>query len=279
MYARTPRYGLIVSDLDGTLLSGNGEIAEGVLTSLAKAKGAGIRFTIATGRAYGSSKRFLDVLQPNAPIVLHNGAQIYDHQNGKTIRSTPIPRRDARRIVEIARRFDVHVNLFLADGVYYEKVSADGQFSWKVDDLTPTRENLMDVISHERPLKLQIVKKRAEELDRIVSDIAPLLPAGVAAIRSEPFCYEIGAVGASKASAVRYLANHCGLALCRVIACGDGANDVGMLRTVMRAKGIAVAPWGAVREITRLESVQVVPAGAGDVLSFVVNRLCFPSTT
>ena len=78
---------LIVTDLDGTLLDGNGVVPEKNLRAIERFKAAGGRFTIASGR-YGKS---IESLFPgyqryvNAPTIFSNGAVIFDEEKGSPI--------------------------------------------------------------------------------------------------------------------------------------------------------------------------------------------------
>jgi len=69
---------LIVSDLDGTLLSGDHELTEKVKGAIQRFKDAGGMFTIATGRFGLTTQSIVDALDIDIPFILCNGGVIAD---------------------------------------------------------------------------------------------------------------------------------------------------------------------------------------------------------
>ena len=81
---------LYITDLDGTLLNQNASISpysEQVIKKIIK---QGIHFTIATGR---SPIRIFSIVQNiplKLPVILMNGAAIYDIENQECLSTVPI---------------------------------------------------------------------------------------------------------------------------------------------------------------------------------------------
>jgi len=72
---------LYISDLDGTLLNNRAALSAYAAENLLRLMGGGLHFTAATARTWESSRQILKELLPlPAPIVLQNGALIYDTQ-------------------------------------------------------------------------------------------------------------------------------------------------------------------------------------------------------
>lgn len=76
---------LFVSDLDGTLLNRDKVISPRSLKILNQLLQEGMAFTIATARSYHSCQKMLAPLHLEYPIILYNGAQIYDRKQKKTL--------------------------------------------------------------------------------------------------------------------------------------------------------------------------------------------------
>lgn len=72
---------LFVSDLDGTLLNSNKEISCYSKEILNKFIGEGGNFTIATARTPATANIILNDINLNLPVILMNGAIIYDIKN------------------------------------------------------------------------------------------------------------------------------------------------------------------------------------------------------
>lgn len=76
---------LYISDLDGTLLSSDQTISETSIKIINELIEKGVNFTVATARSYDSAKNIIEPLNLKLPLILNNGAFIYDPVCGKNI--------------------------------------------------------------------------------------------------------------------------------------------------------------------------------------------------
>ncbi|MEK4303048.1 Cof-type HAD-IIB family hydrolase [Oceanobacillus sp. FSL K6-0251] len=76
---------LLISDLDGTLLDGKQKISMENKTSIKQFIKNGGLFTIATGRIEESVYPYMQELGIALPVILYNGAVIYDYQKKQRI--------------------------------------------------------------------------------------------------------------------------------------------------------------------------------------------------
>lgn len=76
---------LYISDLDGTLLNSEQVISKTSVKIINELIESGLNFTIATARSYEASKNILKPLNLKLPIILNNGAFVYDPVSGKNI--------------------------------------------------------------------------------------------------------------------------------------------------------------------------------------------------
>ena len=76
---------LYISDLDGTLLNSDQVISKNSIKIINKLIDSGLKFTIATARSYEACKGILEPLNLRIPVILNNGAFIYDTILGKNI--------------------------------------------------------------------------------------------------------------------------------------------------------------------------------------------------
>src|SRR5699024_10519909 len=76
---------LLVSDLDGTLLNSSQNISLDNKKAIARFHAEGGKFTIATARMKEAAFPYAKELNVNIPIILYNGAVVYDHINNKNI--------------------------------------------------------------------------------------------------------------------------------------------------------------------------------------------------
>ena len=71
-------YKVVVSDLDGTLLNSDQEVSELSKKVIRELHNRGIKFYIATGRAYPDAKRIMESIGIKIPLISANGGVIND---------------------------------------------------------------------------------------------------------------------------------------------------------------------------------------------------------
>ena len=76
---------IYVSDLDGTLLDSRGELSAYTTGILNKLMNEGLRFTIASARSIFTASGYIDELDFNIPVILRNGAFVYDPSDRKVL--------------------------------------------------------------------------------------------------------------------------------------------------------------------------------------------------
>ncbi|WP_280529766.1 HAD family hydrolase [Actinocatenispora sera] len=96
------------------------------------------------------------------------------------------------------------------------------------------------------PAELTGLERRVSDIDRTVG-----------LVRSEPTYLEVLPAGVDKGSALRHLADRCGVPLARVAAIGDNPNDVPLLR----AAGLGAAVGDGDPAAQRAADVVVGPCG------------------
>ena len=80
-----PRELLYVSDLDGTLLDGEGKLPPDSIKRLNRLIDKGLNFTIATARNYDSAYPLLRGLNLQHPVILFNGVYLTEFHTGTNI--------------------------------------------------------------------------------------------------------------------------------------------------------------------------------------------------
>ena len=81
MYAMSKK--LYLSDLDGTLLGPDARLSDFTIETLNALGRRGLHFTVATARTAATVLKILEPLELSIPLVLMNGAQIYDRATGR----------------------------------------------------------------------------------------------------------------------------------------------------------------------------------------------------
>lgn len=99
---------LIISDLDGTLLTARETVSEYSLNNLNRLiDECGLLFTYATARSLNSAAKACWGLRQNLPVILYNGAVIMEPWSGKLLYNNHFNRGQLRFIRETLAKFDI----------------------------------------------------------------------------------------------------------------------------------------------------------------------------
>lgn len=241
---------LIATDLDGTFFAKGGRTVPRNLEAVERFCRNGGRFTIATGRLHRNIRVAIPHPEQlcNAPIVMSNGAYLYDFATNTATHSRFFAEADARDVLRFAKENfpDVQFRVSGTDEFRIEEMSGfllkDSQrFDPGAVQISPSETWRFDDW-----YKLVF---RAE-LDRI-AEVRPMLEAafsdrlGITCSGSRTI--EIQPKECSKALGLVYLRDYLkeiGESR-RIIACGDFENDIEMLQ----AADIAVCPENALPQV------------------------------
>ena len=103
---------LIVSDLDGTLLTRFKSITKENQEALIEAQKQGCILALATGRGYDSTSQFVPMLhmdQYNGYMIMNNGQRLIDLKNDKTTINGYITKEDTKKAFEFAKKHEVQL--------------------------------------------------------------------------------------------------------------------------------------------------------------------------
>lgn len=230
---------LVVCDIDGTLFHPADELLPDFARAFAKDAGKkGILFTMATGRSLYLARHWLETLNIQAPCVICNGAVIA--RKNRELYEVTFPARLVKNELRLASELGMSVVLCrpgMDDSVMVRTPWVEGKIALRGiyhDVFFPTDAQWADLKLHK-----VIVIDKEEQVDRVYSllhnrkDIHPIYYGKGG--------FEIMPPNCNKADGVRRLAELLGCKLSEVMAIGNDANDVEMLREC----GIGVAVGNA----------------------------------
>jgi Cof subfamily protein (haloacid dehalogenase superfamily) len=201
------------------------------------ARDAGLPFVIVTGRMYRSAKRYLDDLGLSGPIVCYQGAVVADDE-GHFLRHVPIPLEPAREAIAAIVAGGHHLNVYVDDELYVSEVTPEARAYADFQDL-PIHP-VGDVLAwlHTPPTKLVAVGER-HVMDELEIELKERFDGRLYISKSLPEFLELAAPGVTKAEGLAFAAELLDVDLSRIVAFGDGENDVELVRAV--GYGVAVA--------------------------------------
>jgi len=235
------KYKLIAADLDGTLIGKDAIILPKVKDAVRQAMEKGVRFTIATGRAFGSVLPFAEELGVNAPLICYQGGLIKDHLSGQMIYEQSVPLPLARELIRFIRQRELHLNVYLDSRAYVERMTPEARYYTRIARAAVYPVGDMLAFLNRAPIKFIIVLSDDEATEPLIAELGVLFAGRMRFVRSYPRFVEGIPLDVSKGHALALLADHLGLPLEETIGIGDNDND---LELVERA-GLGVAMGNA----------------------------------
>ena len=242
---------MIVTDLDGTLLSGRSNIPQENIDALRRAMDAGVQVVISSGRMIEATTPIAEKIGVNAPLSLFNGAMAYDYVNDRILSGSPIPYAVILPVLEALEERGTYVQAFPGRGFFMEEKN-----HW-----TDYYENKISVIGTAVGMKLSKWLKgdvykllclgESAELSAIIDEFSPRFTE-VTFVKSGETHLEIVAKGVDKASGMADISRLTGVAPEEMIAFGDEMNDLPMLKYVGTGYAMENAVPGVLNEMRRI---------------------------
>lgn len=243
MSINRPKYRMLVSDMDYTLLNSEKKISDRNREAVSKAIEKGVHMVIATGRIYTSARVYAKLLGVNTPIIASNGAIIREalinnpRDTEKTIYKNTLQAEIVSEMIRLSHKYGIFCHFFTEDTIFSEKLitvslrytewnkylGSEDQVKIKVvDDMEETlRENKIGV------LKAVVVDSDDEKLQALRKEIVGT--GLVTASQSMKNNLEVMNRGVTKGNAVKILGQMYGIDREEIIAIGDNENDMSMI--------------------------------------------------
>lgn len=113
---------LIAVDLDGTLLTSNGEISERNKQAILAAQKQGIEVIVATGRSFESAIRPFEKAELVCPVICVNGAEVY-RADQKQVLSITMSKKIIENIIAVTSEQEAYLELYTNKGIYAREES------------------------------------------------------------------------------------------------------------------------------------------------------------
>lgn len=244
---------LFVSDLDGTLLQGDGTLSAYSRKALTKLLDAGVHFTVASARAWGEIVPVLGDLPLSLPVIAINGAYLTDYATGNHLAINHIENDFAAAIYQHILEGQLQPFIVTHNGtedcLYWQDLKNE-QMQWYHDILhvhKDKRIRRIEDLKHalaEKVIAFAVMgpPEHVKALSEMLADEYPGL--------LENFLFEnpyspghwwltIHDERACKSKAIRTLAEMTGHDLNNLTVFGDHINDIKMLQ--LAGKGVTVA--------------------------------------
>jgi Cof subfamily protein (haloacid dehalogenase superfamily) len=240
------RIALVVSDVDGTLLTKDKTLTDAARGAVRRLHDAGVGFTITSSRPTIGMRFLIEPLQITLPVGAFNGSSIVDPQLNP-IEQHLIPTAAARRSLDVLNEFGVDIWLFTnelwltrrGDGEYVplEKraIRADPTV---VGDFAPYLSAACKIVGSSSDAAL---------LRRCEVAMRQALGAQATAVRSQTYYLDVTPPGCDKGTFVQAIAKRQGISTDAVATIGDMQNDLAMFRK----SGMSIAMGNATDDVKK----------------------------
>lgn len=271
MIDRLKNIRLVVTDIDGTLLTSSNALHEGTLVAIgAIRRSKNYHFTVSTGRSFPLTRPFIKLFDLNTPIIFSGGA-IYDVSSKNVIAAREITSETVKAIIQFAGERDLglvahtpELMLCQMDDAHWTRIT---EIEWIQGETTDHAIRVRDLAAddHKPIIRLDIFSENYS-LSAPDFQVRHMFPQMHAARMTRSI--ELTPQGVNKGSAIRQLADVMGLDLQQVMAIGDSLNDLPMLEEA----GVAVA-MGSAPDMVKEAAHIIVPSsdegGFADALEFL----------
>lgn len=260
-------YKLLALDIDDTITHIPTKAPDEIVAAVDRARDAGIRVTLATGRGYFASSMIARQLKITEPLINYGGAIISDPENGSLIHGTEIPPELVIDVLETARELGIHAHLYQGDMVIGEKLNEYMESYTAVLGLPKAYDaEIRNKVWNNVPKVLMMTtEERAAELRPVLQEKYrdKLKVSG-----SSKGFIEINHPSAHKGSGLAWLAEHLGIKREETVAVGDNSLDMEMIQWA----GLGCAVANAKEEIKAVADM-VIPACSECGVAYLIDRL------
>jgi Cof subfamily protein (haloacid dehalogenase superfamily) len=238
------RIALVVSDVDGTLLTRDKTLTDGARDAVRRLHEAGIGFTITSSRPTIGMRFLIEPLAITLPLGAFNGSSIVDPQL-KPIEQHLIPVQAVERSLDVLNEFGIDIWLFTnekwltrnGDGDYvpHEKraIRADPTV---VTDFSPYLAAACKVVGSSADPAL---------LQRCEAAVLKAVGTQANAVRSQSYYLDVTPPGYDKGTFVDAMARRLSIPTDQVATIGDMQNDLAMFKK----SGLSIAMGNATDDV------------------------------
>ena len=223
------RIALVVSDVDGTLLTKDKTLTDAAKAAVKKLHEAGIGFTITSSRPTIGMRLFVEPLNLSLPLGAFNGSCIVDPELHPIERHL-IPESAARKTIDLLGQFGVDIWLFTSDR--WLSVNPDGAYVPLEKRAIRAEPTIVNDFAAYLASACKIVGSSGDPvlLQRCEHAVQQALGNEATAVRSQSYYLDITPPGLDKGTFVQFMARHLGISTEEIATIGDMQNDLPMFR-------------------------------------------------
>lgn len=236
---------LFVTDYDDTLYDLTLSVSEENRAAIRYFIANGGRFSVATGRAHNTFTPQIEKerLELNAPVVLSNGAAIYDYQTDRYLERTLLHEDTPARLTELCEQFpDLAFEAYHGEDIYVHNPNLVTMTHLKRVGRPYTPCPILDMPT---PWNKVIMEQDEPLLKEVQAHVLSRWGEDYEVIFSNRYLLELTRKGSNKGTMVAKVADLLGISRENLYCMGDNQNDIPMLSL----SAIPFAPANCAREV------------------------------
>lgn len=240
------RIALVVSDVDGTLVTHDKRLTEAAKRAVQRLRAANIGFTIVSSRPTAGMRFLIGPLGITLPIGSFNGSSIVDPQLNP-IEQHLIPVTAARRSLDLLEQFGIDVWLFTNDA--WLTRNGDGEYVPNEKRAIRADPTIVGDFSPyvSRACKIVGADSDSALLRRCQAAIQQAVGAQATAVQSQSYYLDVTPPGHDKGTFVEAMARRLDIPTDAIATIGDMQNDLAMFKV----SGLSIAMGNATDDVKR----------------------------
>ena len=234
---------MLVLDIDGTVTNSKKEITKHTLDAILACQKAGHIVVIASGRPTPGVVKIANTIELEkygGYVLSFNGARITKWDTKEIIYQQTLNADICKKVYKYCLEHDLGMLTYDEVGALTgTRIDEYMEFEARINniDITQYGEHFVDIVDF--PVCKFLLTKEDKEAEIHEKVLQEELADCASVYRSEPFFIEIMAKGIDKAASLEKLRQVVGMDVENIIACGDGFNDLSMIRYA--GLGVAMA--------------------------------------
>lgn len=239
---------LLVLDIDGTLTNSKKEITAPTKAAIRKIQENGVSVAIASGRPTPGTKMAADALELDkfgGYVLSFNGGRLLNWKTKQVVMEEVISPELAADLCDDANEYGLGILTYDANGALAgTDIDEYMELEARINHIPLEYVgNFRDVVDY--PVNKCLMTGEPEYLEKVEKELREKYEGRLNVFRSEPFFLELMPPGIDKAAVLERFIPMIGVEREQVICCGDGFNDL----TMIKFAGVGVAMANAREEV------------------------------
>lgn len=219
---------LLMTDMDGTLLPSDKNILKKDMDAINRFREMGGKFTLATGRALESMRKYIGMMDIDLPAIIYNGAVIYDFKANKMLYCQEMSPKSRDIVNDVLKKFpDAACEILTLDDIYIPQNNEFEDEHIKICGVKPVYCDLKDIPDGGWMKVLFVMEPNLTP--KVIEYVNDCNFEAVDSIQSADVFYELVPKNCSKGTAMKKFMEIMGMQDYTTAAMGDYDNDLQML--------------------------------------------------